>query len=156
MLLTGVWSGGAAAAWVVGGRPASVDLKTPAAPLMLSCDGAAWSSVTLPASDIVTSISGSASDDVWCTVGGPSVLHWNGKSWSDATPAAGAGRPFAKVTAVTARDVWLLTAYGATHWDGTAWTLESLGYDHGASALWSDGKDTFAVGGGGAILHLGR
>jgi hypothetical protein len=116
--------------------------------------------------DVVQSIWGSASDDVWAVGGVGLVMHFDGRRWSEQRLPGNA-----MLTSVSGRapdDVWITgcdrTAFTA-HWDGRDWIQESIapsgelsdpqrnacpllapGYDRGALAAVGDRMFEFRGG----------
>lgn len=105
--------------------------RPPLLAALLLCAGAAF----LPAQD-VKAIWGSGPADVWAITDQPSVLHHDGRGWSQ-TPLAGMGTPLA-VWGSGPRDVFVVGEGGlALRWDGTQWNRLMTGVT----------RDLVAVGG---------
>jgi hypothetical protein len=89
----------------------------------------------LPPSPEITSLTGTATDDIWAVEPGiPDTLyHYDGSMWSQRpTPNGG----FNVVWAVAPDDVWGAGFSGIFHYDGTQWSLVDSG---GAFAIWGNG-----------------
>lgn len=82
----------------------------------------------------LTDVTMTAADDGWALLHSTTHLdgyvgHWNGSTWTNATPAAFADRSVGHLTASTSDNVWVTADYyedGVHHdlinrWDGTAW-----------------------------------
>ncbi len=112
--------------------------------LVLHWNGAAWARVPSPSpGQLVTTIyavTGISATDAWAVgtadnTGGSQVLllHWDGKSWTQALPASlGSVSFLSGVAAVSASDVWAVGEYYPTsssqsevtlvlHWNGKSW-----------------------------------
>jgi len=80
----------------------------------------------LRAQQDVKAIWGSGPTDVWAITEQPSVLHFDGRQWSQ-TPLAGMGTPLA-VWGSGPRDVFVVGEGGlALRWDGTRWNRLATG-----------------------------
>jgi len=108
---------------------------------------------TLSEGQVLWSVWGSSSADVFAVGGGGTILHYDGSTWSpmtSGTPNALLGiwgSSFSNVFAV---------GYGGTilHYDGSAWDLMTSGTTDYLWGVWgSSSSDVFAVGYGGIILH---
>lgn len=103
-------------------------------------DGAAWTSVALPAGvDVAnfTAVSATSANDVWAvghsSADQPAVLHYDGSSWKQATlPKVGLYGEIRGINVSGPNDVWAVgrvltseTDSGhalAMHWNGSSWT----------------------------------
>jgi hypothetical protein len=169
-------------AWAVGGYFFEGDgTERPEAPVVLHWDGARWNVVDLPAPNdavyVAYGVAATGPDDVWvvaqATGGGSEttpglVLHWDGSTWSRATPASEPGTVLRvqTVDAAGPDDVWIGgAAVDASsgverpvveHFDGGAWTVVPLvERDGGSSTVVSVrviGSEVWAV----EVAGLGR
>ena len=104
----------------------------------------------------ITSLWGSASDDLWATTRwGRGILHWDGATWSQVQDQQ--GNPRGRVVRGTARDdVWTVEENGATwRWDGKAWLpVSSPGLRNSIAARAKDDVWTAGYGGfAGSLAH---
>lgn len=155
-------------AWAVGGSPAG--------PLALHYDGAAWTPAFLPATSLpgasLSSVSGSAAADVWAV--GPdtsgrrgTVMHYDGAGWSavslsgladtaspTVSPVPATDWPdLATVACVGPADVWVGGA-DLLHFDGAAWTEgSSSGAVSGAASVASANDIWIPAADGDGVLH---
>jgi hypothetical protein len=89
---------------------------------LLHWDGAQWTKNTTVGAG-VTSIWGSAPNDVWA-VGGNVLAHWNGSSWSTQSYVPSSGvMSFRAVWGFAKSDVWAVgDKPDVLHYDGASWT----------------------------------
>jgi hypothetical protein len=131
-----LWVGGSVSRQVPPAGDASAG-TTATDPLLLHWDGSAWTRVELPiaagnGSRVVTSIWGSAANDVWAvgrTDASADTWHFDGSGWTE-VPVAGAPS-LEQVWGTCAGDFWAVSAYGGFarqywHYDGRAWSLVQL------------------------------
>jgi hypothetical protein len=109
----------------------------------------AWQSTPVPGGAFISAIEARTADDAWA-VGSSKVLHWDGRSWTDVSPAD-SGLRMTDVYQESARSVWVtaLTPYvedepqrtKVLHWNGRSWT-DVTGPVDGlyAQAITGDGK----------------
>lgn len=93
--------------------------RTPKKPLTGPVE---WIPASVPTrgSTSLEAIDGTGPDDVWAV--GAGFYHYDGKSWSDATPPELRGGYFKAICAVAKDDVWAVGVAGNyAHFDGTAW-----------------------------------
>lgn len=86
--------------------------------------GDGWTLETLSGMNRVLAVSGTSGSDVWAV--GSGLFHFDGKTWSDATPPSfGCSLcTLRSVSAVAPDDVWAVGDDGfVAHWDGSSWTL---------------------------------
>lgn len=138
---SGLWGTGPTDVWVAGSSG------------IHSWNGSAWS---LASATPATGLWGTGTNDIWAYGREGTLLHWNGKGWSDIpNPARTPSDPLhraADVLGVFARgvnDVWIV-ADGVKHWNGSAWTTELEG---NLTGIWGTSSDLWMVGDGGAILR---
>lgn len=92
---------------------------TPAGPAELARDA-------LPAGAQVYALGGTSATDVWAV--GAGVYHYDGASWSDATPAELRNVALNALAVVAKGDVWVAGASGhVAHFDGAKWSVETRG-----------------------------
>lgn len=159
-------------AWLVGDQIEQVGGHQITGTATEHWNGAAWTAVPSPSpgdvQDVLHSVSGVSSDDVWA-VGTADfsdnttqdlIEHWDGTAWTR-VPSPDPGSQFNglfSVHAVSPTDVWAVGSVATTtsrtlilHWDGTAWTRVTspspgtAGVLAGVSA--SSATDVWAVGG---------
>ena len=92
--------------------------------LAVHYDGSAWTVFPTPSeADQLSSVDGVSSDDVWA-VGGSTIEHWDGSTWTATTNVESAR--LLDVAAIGADDAWVVgdghAGPFATHWDGSTWT----------------------------------
>src|SRR5262249_48297164 len=100
-----------------------------------------------PQGDSLSSVWGSAPDDVWAVGNYGAIVHWNGSAWSSGrTPTASSLGP---MWGSGPSDVWAVGSSGAiVHWDGGAWSSVPSGTDTPLRSIWGSGPgDVWAVGG---------
>jgi hypothetical protein len=117
--------------WAAGGINNSSDS------LVEHWDGTSWSIVSSPAftgAGGLNGISADTSKDVWAVGGAsgtPTVLHWDGRSWSQGPQFAGNAGHTA-LTALAPTNVWVVGEETTSlkhvrplirHWDGTTWAI---------------------------------
>jgi hypothetical protein len=117
--------------WAVGFNSNSSDA------LVEHWDGTSWNVVASPAftgAGAQNGVSADASNDVWvvgAVQSGPTILHFDGTSWSQVTGLAGNAAHNA-VTALSPTDVWVVGDERTStkhvramirHWDGTSWAI---------------------------------
>lgn len=144
LAINGVWDFSSADAWAVGyacvssctgtGGIGEIDHM-----VILHWNGTAWSGVTAPrqgaaASYRLSAIGGTSATDIWAAgtklgdgTASPLIVHFNGRTWSNASPARPATGELNGVAADAAGDAWavgqgvpgrILTL----HWDGSTWS----------------------------------
>lgn len=108
----------------------------------------------------------SSDDDVWA-VGGdafdadgdPTILRWDGASWTPQTLPALDRETNAmfKVWAAAEDAVWVVGANGVIlHFDGQAWTQQLAGTGNDLISLWGTGPDDIVAVGGRSIGTIAR
>lgn len=158
-------------AWTVGCAIPVSDLC--ASDLAYHWNGKTWTRVAVPSPAGsfgvgvgLTSVTDISSADAWAigtTEGGGNyvqIVHWNGKSWSQATaPSIGLyGKQYAldAISAVSAANIWAAGSIGGDalvlHWNGKAWShisvpLNSAEYTSGITSVKAiSASDVWAVG----------
>lgn len=154
--LRGVWASAADDIWAVGqgldfGRGGvRAALQPKIATFAEHWDGASWTLVPTPTpfasgrGSGLTSVSGSASDDVWAVGGGPAgcvAEHWDGSTWSvtHCVHPSGERVALSGVDAVSSSDVWAVGEWEAgssggtlvERWNGHRWAVVASPGGHG-------------------------
>jgi hypothetical protein len=159
--LRAIWGASASNIWAVGENGNIVRY-----------DGSTWSTVSYsvtPALGVNTtlfSVWGSDANNVW--VGGgvvsgvttPTLLKWNGSTWSRADttglPAATSVNSVRGIAGTSANNVYLIGDLGsfASHWDGSSWTTQSTGGASSLNAIWvsPNGADIWVSGASSLII----
>lgn len=138
--LSAVWMDESGKGWVGGRRTG-----------LLHWDGTRFTATALPAAATaeVTSLWGSAPDNVWAVAG--VLLHFDGKAWSVDERA---GTNLTAVWGTGASDVWA-TAYGRIlHFDGSTWTeVQSTPTAYFTAIHGTAPDNVWAVGYQGVVHH---
>lgn len=117
-------------------------------------DGAGWSAYSNPIPmQLCSSIAGGGPKDIYASCG-PSVIHWDGTSWSIVAGVPGLQKIFYQ----SASNVWGVTADQLHHWDGTTWQLTAATgqYDGGRGLLqnlFAAGSTVWVVGRDSGVLR---
>ena len=118
-----------------------------------------WTSVPSGATQRLTSVWGSSASDVWA-VGYETILHYDGKSWSNVSSSLiGTGAYLWGVWGTSPSNVWAVgyVNYAAPtilHYNGTSWSSVPSGTTNLLLHVWgSSPSDVWAVGNGGTIVH---
>ena len=128
-------------------------------------DGAGWTRLAPGGTDSFWWVSGSGPRDVWMVGEKGRITHWDGAAFEDHPPLTTA--TVWGVWAAGPSDAWAVggTPEGGTsqandvvlHWDGTAWTQETLPGTPLGRALYkvwgTASDDLYAVGESGTIWH---
>jgi hypothetical protein len=151
VLVTSVEVLGNSNVWVFGGELKASGTQLTFAPYAAHFTGARWSTVAVPGSNEITSVSEIAPDNMWAVTGtagfgadlesgisasaASTVLHWNGSSWQAAAVQPSALPAGADLTAINAARGSRLTIGGdvansagnstaafADQFNGTAWS----------------------------------
>lgn len=125
---------------------------------VLVWDGASFTREESGTTENLWGVWGASRDDVWAVGGSgfegsaPTVIHFDGTSWSPATlPAIERANVFAffKVWGSSADDVWVVGQRGVVlHFDGLVWTEEFVGASDDLIAVWGTGPDHVVMVGG--------
>jgi len=111
-------------------------------PTFMHWDGTVLSTVPtptgLPPSPSLTSLTGSASDDIWAVQREtPDTLyHYDGNSWTQQTSPVEGG--FELVLSVAKNDVWGWGFGGLERYDGTTWAAVTTPTDPDVLAMWAN------------------
>jgi hypothetical protein len=105
--------------------------------MVMRWDGKAWGVVDTGIKEqngTLSSIVALAPDDIWAagsfadksgTALQPLFIHWDGKSWQEASATDQRGGTVWGMSALSPDDIWVVGSFGALtaafHWDGTAW-----------------------------------
>ena len=85
-----------------------------------------WTKEALPTTGAsLVAIAGTSATDVWAV--GQGIFHFDGSTWTDATPAAlrGFGSGLRAIWVVSKNDVWAVGGQAhVAHYDGTTWSVE--------------------------------
>jgi hypothetical protein len=113
----------------------------------------ALTSVPSGTTGILLGVWGSGPNDVWA-VGGSTILHWNGSSWSSVASPPNGG--LVGVWGSGPNDVWAVGGSGTIlHWNGSSWSSFSSGTTSDLLKVWGSGpNDVWAVGGAGLISTI--
>jgi len=121
-------------------RPDNADME----PLRME-----WTRYPAPPDLWYNSVSGTAENDVWVSLGGWGnvVQHWNGADWSPRVPLGTCGTSARTLSAASADEVWAIGGNGACHWNGSDWTEHKFDTEHGYHGIWGDSRTgVWAVG----------
>lgn len=120
-------------------------------------NGAAWSKVATPRTDLLRDVHLLTASDGWAVGAAGAILRWNGSTWTDYTAAA-ISQELRSVAMASAVDGWAVGDGGVIlRWNGSAWQkvvgpatskLESVALTPG-----SGGLDGWAVGESRDLLH---
>jgi hypothetical protein len=116
--LYGVWATTATSAWAVGANGT-----------IRRYNGTSWSMQASPTAYNLLAISGLSATNIWA-VGGqdgfnnPVIIHYNGSTWSDQTPAGMTTGGFSDVHALDSTHVWAVGGMDGATWfyNGTSWS----------------------------------
>jgi hypothetical protein len=133
--------------WVFGTRPAGPVSKAKFTPYAARFNGRTWTSVQVPGTGILSTVSALSAGDMWALTGSqaagsgapaptPGVVHWNGRAWRAAPtqPRLPKNGTLSGIVALAPHDVWVGgsapnskagTSELARHWNGRAWTNAS-------------------------------
>lgn len=128
--------------WAVGNSATCDQYWCTSRSLLLRWNGKVWSRYTGPIpSDNGLSLSGLAvlsANDIWASgaiwTGDPDgsdiVLHWDGKSWTQALSSfGGTNGGFSAIAALSGQDVWAVGGGfdpSNRHWDGSSWSWQPV------------------------------
>jgi hypothetical protein len=138
----------------VGSAPfAPADGGAPTTHGLCSSGGWCWLN-PLPLGNALSSVSGTALNDVWA-VGEGALLHFDGAAWSYFA-GLDDGPDLYALRAIAANDVWAAGKSGRLlHFDGARWSPVASGVTVALLGLWASGpKDVWAVGDQDTILHF--
>jgi hypothetical protein len=107
----------------------------------------------LPQGNLLWSVWGNSSSDVFAVGDAGTILHWDGTAWS--AMSSGTSNSLRGVWGTSSSDVFALGSGGTIrHWNGTAWSAMSSGTTSVLHNVWgTSSSDVFAVGDSGRILH---
>ncbi|MGC4119943.1 MAG: FecR domain-containing protein [Myxococcales bacterium] len=92
-----------------------------------------------PLGETISSLSGTASDDVWAAAG-TSILHWDGQRWSQTRTGALGG--LRKIRALSRSDAWAVGEAGTVlRWDGSAWRQSHPATNASYLVVWPSAAD---------------
>jgi hypothetical protein len=104
-------------------------------------DGASWTLVGTPATWPISSISGTASDDVWL-VANNQALHWDGVSF---TQTSGLQPMTTAVWALSRGDAIAANPSGCQRWNGGTWTSTNCSISGDIARIWASAADDIWV-----------
>jgi hypothetical protein len=131
---TTIWGSGPNDVWAGGKETPSVHW-----------DGKSWTS---SGPTYVLAFGGSSSDNVWATGTANVAERFDGTVWSSVNQGAPLAEGAEGVWGSGPDDVWVGANDGLRHWNGSAWSVVSTGFDGAVGAIWGSGpKDVWAVGG---------
>ncbi|APR83620.1 BNR repeat domain protein [Minicystis rosea] len=155
-----VWGSSSTDVYVVGGPLGNSGFEA----VVQHFDGTTWKKLAPGGADSFWWVSGSGPDDVWMTGEHGRITHWDGKAFQD-HPALTTATLWG-VWAASPTDAWAVggTPEGGTaapndvvlHWDGTAWSQETLPMMLGRSLnkVWgTSSTDLYAIGEAGTVWH---
>lgn len=128
-------------------------------------DDSEWARQIIGTTEPLWGIWGTSKDQLW-TVGGDSatgdaspglVFAYDGTSWNEQFPPEGEDDidAFFKVWGTSADNVYVVGSLGRIlHWDGSAWTGESVVPFRDLVSLWGSGPDNIYISGGRAQAVL--
>ncbi len=120
---------------------------------------AGWSAMSSGTSDYINGIWGSSGSNIYATMDGGGVLHYNGTAWSISTSVIAGANTLRGIWGSSVTDIYIAggglgSAGSISHYDGTGWTATSSGVNSWMIGVWGSGpNDVFAVGYNGEIIH---
>jgi hypothetical protein len=107
----------------------------------------------LPQGNLLYSVWGSSSSNVFAVGGNGTILKYNGSTWESMT--SGITDYLRSVWGSSGSDVFAVSNNGAIlHYNGNIWTSMASGFNGSFLAVWgSSSSDVFAVGAAGKISH---
>ncbi|HMV65663.1 MAG TPA: hypothetical protein PKA64_02340 [Myxococcota bacterium] len=143
--LFGVWGASADDVWTVGSN-----LEAGVAGVW-HWDGAAWTSVTLPAgaegTRAIFKVNGTAADDVWFCGSSGVTLHWDGAAMT--YHDTGATSDLLTISARSPTEVYASGGAGnavLVRWDGASWSDESPDFQPTVPGVFAGGSVPIAAG----------
>jgi photosystem II stability/assembly factor-like uncharacterized protein len=86
-------------------------------------DGASWSNVTSPATNLLYDVFMISASDGWAVGSAGTIIRWDGASWTNVTSPTTLG--LFSVFMVSASDGWAVGVFGTIiRWTGTVWVPE--------------------------------
>jgi hypothetical protein len=81
------------------------------------------------------------------------VNHWDGLNWSETQlPLLAPGNAEA-IWGSASNDVYVVGSDGTVHWDGTRWSILSIGGNLGFHSIWGDGPQNVYVAGDSGVFR---
>jgi len=115
---------------------------------VISLSGTTWS--TIQTLNNATSLWAAGTNDLY--VGGASIQHYNGTTW---TSTSFAGRAIAAIWSSSPTNLYAVGAQGlVAHSDGTTWTEVAVPTTQQLTAVYGTGPNDIFVVGTGVILHF--
>lgn len=154
--LWGVWGASANDLWAVGGTG-----QLDGVPTILHYDGAAWTSVALPAIQRANvhafyKVWGSSASDVYVVGQRGVVVHYDGVAWSELL--VGASDDLVSVWGTSASNVVIVGGRGngiISLWNGSQWRTQSLSPLPGLNGVWMRAPSVaHAAGTNGELVRI--
>ena len=116
-------------------------------------DGSVWTAdSTTATTDDLYAVWGASASDVFAVGGAGTITRGKQGSWVDMT--SGVSSILIGVGGSSASDVYAVGQYGTIlHYNGTSWTSTVTGTSHELRDIYTNGTNTYVVGGGGTILR---
>jgi hypothetical protein len=110
------------------------------------CDSIGWKGDPSHTGQFLSSVWGSAADDVFAVGGAGTIVHWDGSSWSSTD--SGTTNDLYGIWGASPGHIFAVGQAGTIlHWDGTKWSPMKAATTHDFHAVWGSGaKDVYAVG----------
>jgi hypothetical protein len=110
------------------------------------CDSVGWKGDPSHTGQFLSSVWGSAANDVFAVGGGGAIVHWDGSSWSSAGSVT--TNDLYGVWGASTTDVFAVGQAGTIlHGDGSSWSPMKAATTNDFHAVWGSGpKDVYAVG----------
>ena len=133
---------------------------------ILHYDGQTWSEMNTPTFRDLNSVWGSSGTDVFAVGNFGTILHYDGQAWSSMNSPTNA--TLNGIWGSSGTDLYVAGYDPANprvfilHYDGQSWseteiTWNSYSFGHVLYSIWgSSGREIFAVGSAGSILHYGN
>ena len=125
--------------------------NAPVVNVVVSCGN--WQSMSAGTSNLLTSVWGTASSDLWVAGLGGTIVHWDSVAWSQQVSSTTS--TLTHLWGSGPSDVWAVGFSGALlHWDGSAWRPQTSGTNESLTCIWgSSATEAWAVGTSGTILQ---
>ena len=104
---------------------------------------------------MVTTVIGTARNDVWALGTGGKAWHWNGTTWTAVDSTSPAEYPLGAY-AVDPKNIWAVGSHGfGWHYDGTSWTSTQINPTGNQllGVFATSASNVYAMGGNGDLLH---
>ena len=143
--------------WAVGGSVGGV--ATTPDDVVLHFDGSAWESVALPGEPLGRALFktwGTSSEDLFIIGEAGVIWHYDGTTWENQSgdPPVATGN-LTTVHGCAPDDVWAVGGRDILHYDGTAWTKETISLGNDVNGVFCAAKGNVGIAGmGGLKLRL--